>query len=116
MGHGSADEAARLLWDCAGDRNARSWALPLLLQRIAPQDSKLRLEVGRVQDEIDFAKLTNEELEAPERILDRAAPLLSPRLLKAQRAVCGRSLRPPGRWSSPRRLFPAGTSMPSPNT
>lgn len=75
IGEGSADEAARMLWECARNRDSRSWALPLLLQRIAPQDSKLKLEVTRGQDEIDFTRLSDAELEALERILEHARPV-----------------------------------------
>jgi len=72
MGHGSADEAARLLWECA--RTKEPWAVQLLLQRVAPQESKFKLEVTRGQDEIDFARLSDDEIEIMERILERARP------------------------------------------
>jgi hypothetical protein len=46
-----------------------------LLQRLAPQESKFKLEVSRGQDEVDFSRLTDAELEAVERILERARPI-----------------------------------------
>ena len=73
MGQGSPDEAAKLLWECS--RKREPWAVQLLLQRLAPQESKFKLEVSRGQDEIDFSRLTDAELEAVERILERARPI-----------------------------------------
>lgn len=73
MGQGNPDEAARLLWECA--RKKEPWAIQALLQRLAPESSKVKLEVTRGQDEIDFSKLTDSELEALERILERARPI-----------------------------------------
>ena len=70
MGQGSPDEAAKLLWECA--RSKEPWAMTLLLQRIAPEASKLKLEVTRGQDEaVDFSKLTDAELEVMEQIFER---------------------------------------------
>lgn len=73
MGQGAPEEAARLLWESA--RKKEPWAVQLLLQRIAPESSKVKLEVSRGQDEIDFSRLTDAELEAMERILERARPV-----------------------------------------
>ena len=73
MGQGSPDEAAKLLWEAA--RSKEPWAVTLLLQRIAPEASKLKVEVSHGQDEVDFSRLTNTELEAMERILERARPV-----------------------------------------
>src|SRR4051794_15172679 len=44
MGQGNPDEAARLLWTCA--RAKEPWAVQLLLQRLAPEASKVKLEVS----------------------------------------------------------------------
>jgi len=74
MGQGSPAEAARLLWESA--RAKEPWAVQLLLQRLAPQESKFKLEVTRGQDEVDFSKLIDAELEAMERILERARPVV----------------------------------------
>ena len=73
MGQGTPTEAAKLLWQCA--RSKEPWAVQLLLQRLAPQENKLKLEVSRGQDEVDFTRLTDAELEAMERILERARPV-----------------------------------------
>ncbi|MGD0869472.1 MAG: hypothetical protein ABSB88_07980 [Bryobacteraceae bacterium] len=73
MGIGNPDEAARLLWESA--RAKEPWAVQMLLDRIAPKDTKLRLEVSRGQDEVDFSRLTDAELEVMERILERARPV-----------------------------------------
>ena len=73
MGQGTPDEAAKLLWSAA--RSKEPWAVQLLLQRLAPQESKFKLEVSRGQDEVDFSRLTDAELEAVERILERARPI-----------------------------------------
>jgi hypothetical protein len=78
MQQGSPDEAAALLWTSA--RKHEPWAVQLLLQRIAPETSKVRLEVARGQDEIDFTRLTDAELAELERILESArqpAPVLA---------------------------------------
>jgi hypothetical protein len=58
---GSATEAAKLLWECA--RAKEPWAIQLLLQRIAPQDSKIKLEVSRDDDGFDPTRLTDEQLD-----------------------------------------------------
>jgi hypothetical protein len=70
MQQGSPDEAAGLLWASARDREP--WAVQLLLQRIAPETSKVRLEVARGQDEIDFTRLSDAQLADLERILESA--------------------------------------------
>jgi hypothetical protein len=70
MQQGSPDEAAALLWASAREREP--WAVQLILQRIAPETSKVRLEVARGQDEIDFTRLTDAELTDLERILESA--------------------------------------------
>ena len=61
MGLGSAEEAARLLWECA--RAKEPWAIQLLLQRIAPQDSRMTLEVAHEEtNRTDLSKLNEEQL------------------------------------------------------
>lgn len=73
LNRGTPERAAQLLWEAAEAREP--WALQLLLQRIAPESSKVKLEVSRGQDEIDFSKLSDTDLEALERILERARPI-----------------------------------------
>jgi len=70
VGEGSPEEAARLLWQCA--RAKEPWAVQLLLQRLAPQESTIRLRHEVEDGGTDWAKLTDGELETIERILERA--------------------------------------------
>jgi len=61
IGEGTAEEAAQLLWGCA--RAKEPWAIQLLLQRLAPMESKLRLEVARGNDEgFDPTRLSDDQL------------------------------------------------------
>jgi hypothetical protein len=71
LGQGGPDEAARLLWDCA--RAKEPWAVQLLLQRLAPQDSKVKLEVSRGQDDLDYSRLSDEQLRQLDAILEQAS-------------------------------------------
>jgi hypothetical protein len=71
IGQGSPEEAARLLWACA--RQKEPWAVQLLLQKLAPQESKLKLEVSRGEEAIDYSRLTDEQLRQLEAIVERAA-------------------------------------------
>jgi hypothetical protein len=68
---GAAEEAASLLWDCA--RKHEPWAVQALLQRLAPETKQIKLTHG-VQDEptIDYSRLSNEELEELDRLMERA--------------------------------------------
>lgn len=67
---GLPEEAARLLWKAA--RAGEAWAIQNLCQRFAPQTQSLQLvhEVDNVG--FDFTKLTYEQIEQLERILDSA--------------------------------------------
>jgi hypothetical protein len=68
---GAAEEAASLLWECA--RKREPWAVQALLQRLAPETKQIKLTHG-VDDEptIDYTRLTDEELDHLERLLERA--------------------------------------------
>jgi hypothetical protein len=71
MGQGSPEEVSKLLWEAA--RKHEPWAVQLLLQKIAPQDSKLKLEISKGQDEaLDYRKLSDEQIQQLEAILERA--------------------------------------------
>ena len=71
MQQGGPEEASKLLWEAA--RKHEPWAVQLLLQKIAPQDSKLKLEVSRGQDEgFDYCKLSDEQIQQLEAILENA--------------------------------------------
>jgi hypothetical protein len=71
IGQSTAEEAAALLWECA--RKREPWAVQALLQRLVPETKQIRLTHG-VDDEptIDYTRLTNEELEQLDRLLERA--------------------------------------------
>ena len=71
LGQGSAEEAAALLWEPA--RAHEPWAVQALLQRLVPptQQIKLTHEVENEQT-IDYTRLTGEEIEQLERLLERA--------------------------------------------
>ena len=48
LGQGNPDEAAELLWKAA--RLGEPWGVQMLLDRIAPKDSKILLEVTKGED------------------------------------------------------------------
>ena len=68
---GAPQEAASLLWQCA--RAQEPWAVQALLQRLAPQTQQIKL-THEVEDghTIDYTRLTVEEIEQLERLLERA--------------------------------------------
>jgi len=67
---GSAEEAAQLLWAAA--RNKEPWAIQELCRRFAPETRSLRL-VHEVDNEaIDYTKLTDQQIEQIDAILERA--------------------------------------------
>ena len=68
---GAAEEAASLLWECA--RKREPWAVQALLQRLAPETKQIRLTHGEDDEPtIDYTRLSDEELEQLERLLERA--------------------------------------------
>ena len=72
MGEGSPDEAAKLLWDCA--RNKEPWALQNLLGRIAPQEARLRITPeANTNGTYDLSRLTDTELDLFISLAARAA-------------------------------------------
>jgi hypothetical protein len=74
IGQGNPEEAARLLCECA--RAKEAWAVQLLLQRLAPQDSKVRLEVSKADgDDEGFnpGNLDPEQLDQLIRLMEIAA-------------------------------------------
>ena len=74
---GSPEEAAMLLWKAA--RNGEPWAIQNLCQRYAPQTQSLRLVHEVNNDTIDYSKLTNEQLEQLDAILEQACAQPVPR-------------------------------------
>lgn len=71
IGQGGPEEAASLLWECA--RAREPWAVQALLQRLAPQTQQIKL-THEVENEqaIDYTRLTGDEIEQLERLLERA--------------------------------------------
>jgi hypothetical protein len=71
LGQGVPEEAASLLWECA--RAREPWAVQALLQRLAPPTQQIKL-THEVESEraIDYKRLTDEEIEQLERLLERA--------------------------------------------
>lgn len=69
---GSPEEAAKLLWERA--RAGEAWALQSICTRFAPQTQSLRLIHERKEDDaIDYSKLSDEQIEQLESILEQAA-------------------------------------------
>ena len=75
---GSAEEAAQLLWKAA--RNGEAWAIQNLCQRFAPETRHLRIVPEQDHDSIDYSKLSYEQLEQLDALLQQAAatPAASP--------------------------------------
>jgi hypothetical protein len=67
---GSPEEAAKLLWEAA--RNKEPWALQEVCRRFAPETQSLQV-IQEVEDAtVDYTKLTNEQLQQLESILEQA--------------------------------------------
>src|SRR2546422_16239 len=67
---GSPEEAAKLLWEAA--RAKEPWAIQSLCQRFAPQTQSLRLIHEGNDDGIDYSKLTDEQIDQLEAIMEQA--------------------------------------------
>jgi hypothetical protein len=69
---GSAEDVASLLWESV--RNREPWAVQALLQRLVPEAKQIKVTHG-LQDEptIDYSRLSDEDLDAIEKIHERAA-------------------------------------------
>jgi Family of unknown function (DUF5681) len=66
-----AKELAELVWTAA--RKGEAWAVQLLMQRLAPEPIKVKMEVSRGADEFDFSRLSDEQIEQLERIFEQIA-------------------------------------------
>ena len=67
---GSPEEAAKLLWEAA--RSREPWAIQELCRRFAPQTQSLRF-IQEVEDErFDYSKLTDEQMQQLETIIEQA--------------------------------------------
>jgi hypothetical protein len=75
LGQGSAEEAAYLLWAAARDREP--WAMQALLQRLAPETKQINVNHGFQDDELDYERLSDEDLANAREIAERAKALPS---------------------------------------
>jgi len=66
---GSPEEAAQLLWQAA--RRGEPWAIQDVCRRFAPETQSLRLVQETNQDELDYSKLTDEQLEHLQAVFRR---------------------------------------------
>ena len=74
---GGPEEAAKLLWEAA--RSKEPWAIQELCRRFAPQTQSLHLVHEVNNDAFDYSKLTDEQLQQLDAILEQAdAQPLSP--------------------------------------
>ena len=64
---GGPEEAAKLLWNAA--RNQEPWAIQELCRRFAPQTESLHLIHEVEHEQLDYTKLTDEEIRQLEAIL-----------------------------------------------
>jgi hypothetical protein len=69
---GTAEELAELAWTAA--RNGEPWAIQMIYTRLEPQPAQLNLthEVDN-GNSIDYRRLTNEEINLLENLLERAS-------------------------------------------
>jgi hypothetical protein len=68
--HGSAEEAAQLLWQAA--RSKEAWAIQELCRRFAPQTQSLHLIHEVDNDKFDYSKLTDDQIQQLDAILEQA--------------------------------------------
>lgn len=68
--HGSPDEAAQLLWAAA--RKREPWAIQDLCRRFSPETHSLHLVHELNDDEIDYSRFSDEQLQQLEAILEGA--------------------------------------------
>ncbi len=77
LAQGGPEEAARLLWEAA--RNKEPWAIQELTRRFAPQTQSLHLIHEVDDDKFDYSSLTDDQLRQLDAILGQAgAQPLSP--------------------------------------
>jgi len=67
---GSPEEAARLLWEAA--RAKEPWAIQNICQRFAPQTQSLKLTHEVNHDGLDYSKLSDDQLEQLDALLQQA--------------------------------------------
>src|SRR5262249_36002419 len=69
---GGPEEAAKLLWEAA--RGKEPWAIQELCRRFAPPTPTLHLLHEVSNDQIDYSKFTNDQIQRLDAILDEAGP------------------------------------------
>jgi hypothetical protein len=69
--HEQAKELATVVWAAA--RKGEAWAVQLLFTRLAPEPLRVKMEVSRGDDEIDFSRLTDEQIDQLEQIYMQVA-------------------------------------------
>jgi len=69
---GGPEEAAKLLWEAA--RSKEPWAIQELCRRFSPQPQSLHLIHEVDNDEPDYTKLTDDEIQQLEAIIEKAQP------------------------------------------
>src|SRR5258708_7931454 len=67
---GSPEEAARLLWEAA--RNKEPWAIQELCRRFAPQTQSVQLIHEVDNDKLDYTKLTDDQIQQLDAIFEQA--------------------------------------------
>jgi hypothetical protein len=70
IAEGSAQEAARLLWQAA--RSKEAWAIQELCRRFSPQTQSLHLIHEVDNDKFDYTKLSDDQLRQLDAILEPA--------------------------------------------
>jgi hypothetical protein len=68
---GGPEEAAQLLWEAA--RAKEPWAIQNICQRFAPQTQSLKLTHEVTSDGIDYGRLTDEQLDQLDSLLEQAS-------------------------------------------
>lgn len=69
---GSPEEAAHLLWEAA--RSKEPWAIQEVCRRFSPQPQSLHLIHEVDNDELDYTRLTDDQIQQLDAILERAQP------------------------------------------
>jgi len=71
VSQGTPDEAAQLLWAAA--RKGEPWAIRALCERFAPETHSLQILQEQNDEQLDYSKLSDEELNQLDALLLRAS-------------------------------------------
>ena len=74
ISEGGPEEAARLLWEAA--RSKEPWAIQELCRRFSPQPQSLHLIHEVDDDELDYSKLTDEQIQQLDAIFEQGVSRL----------------------------------------